>query len=353
MAKKFSEKGDAGSIFQKIPNLKTTLGFEQKQPDRFVDRIYHRIRKIFSFLDKGASPLKGRVEEMHSKIAGVKAKLKEIKETTLQEGGSVEEMNAFVDLILHPLIEEGKRLQEMKDHTDPFHQVKILDLYQMWMDKGEFWIIAFRTHSKTAFFRLVNEHIWKDLSAKVERDLKILQDYGEHAVQSLLVSEKDKMVLKNQIDQAVSTHIVSLSSLKRLPKEVTFKDLEAWNRKIDSERLQHFEEGLSLIDSLIEQFKPYSGMDEHQHLLDVIEIINSVEEQTLRLKQKAKRTGKKSQDWQSIQAKAELLAKEAHSISLDLRLSPTLLERLEDIEEVLSDIQSKAAENGEDGQDSR
>ncbi|CRX39505.1 hypothetical protein [Estrella lausannensis] len=343
MAKKFSEKGDTGAFFEKIPNLKTTLGIEDKPPDRLVGRIYHRIRRLFSFFEKGPSPLKGRVEEMHSKIAGVKNRLKEIRESALAEGASAEEMQAFVDMILHPLIEEGKRLQEMRDLTDPFHQVKVLDLYQIWMDKSEFWIIAFRTHARGSFFRLVNEHIWKDLAAKVERDLKILQDYAEHAVQSLLVSEKDKMVLKNQIDQAVSAHIVSLASLKRLPKEITFKDLEAWNRKIDSQRLQHFEEGLSLIDSMIEQFKPHAAQEEYQHLLDVIEVINSIEEQTLRLKQKAKRTGVDSDEWQIIRDKAALLGREAHSISLDLRLSQPLVERLEDIDEMLASILTHAS----------
>lgn len=332
MPKKISKKD---SFFEKIPNLKDALGFEEKKTTHLIDRIVLRIRKMFSY-DDGAPSLKGRVEEIFPKIDSVHTKLIAIKNNVQRP--SHDELRAFIDLILEPIIEQGLALKEQRKALDPFHQVKVLDLYQVWLEKAEFWIGSYQIDSEQSFCRRVNEYIWKDFSLKVERDLKIIEDYIEHAIQSLLISESDKKQMKVSIMRSVSQHIVALASLKRLPKDVAFKDLEEWNRSIDTERQHYFEESLSIIDGHIDEAKPHPTVDEHQHLLDVIALINSIDEQTVTLKHQFHLIDDNPDEKGLIKQKAEILAQEAHRLSLDLRLSQSIVERIEGIQTMLGEI---------------
>lgn len=338
MPKKYSEKGKDNSFFEKIPNLKAAFGIEAKEKTHLIDRFIDRIRKIFSFNASSSPSLKGRVEEMLPKINTIYNRLVSIRETVETNHDNQDELKAFMDLILEPLIEQGVILQEKRESTDPFHQVKIVDLTQIWMERAEHWIGSYQTRSRDSFCRLVNEYVWKDFSSKVERDLKIIDDYIAHAVQELLVSETEKQATKLSIIHSVSDHVTGLANLKRLPKEITFKELEEWNRSIDSERQHHFEACLSLIDLQIDEARPHPSIDEHQHLLDVISLINSIEEQTIVLKNRACSVESNSKEESLMREKAGLLAHEAHRLSLDLRLPQQIVERLEDILSMLGDL---------------
>ena len=337
MPKKFSEKKE-DSFFEKIPNLKAAFGLEEKEEVRLLDRVVLRIRKIFSFSDESSPSLKGRVEEMLPKINTIYYRLIGIKESVSSNHGNLDELKAFIDLILEPLIEQGLTLKEQRESTDPFHQVKILDLYQIWIEKAESWIASYQSNSREAFCRLVNEYIWKNFASKVEKDLKIIEDYIEHAVQALLLSDGEKKTIKVSILRSISHHVMGLANLKKLPKEITFKELEEWNRRIDSERQHHFEMVLALIDRQVDEAKPYPLIDEHQHLLDVITLINSIEEQTVVLKHRSDLFDSEPHELESIQQKARVLLQEAHKLSLDLRLSQAIVERLENIQTTLDEL---------------
>jgi len=335
MPKKFSGTGKDDSFFEKIPNLKNAFGFEEKTAPQ-KDRFFSRILKLFS---QTSSPsLRGRVEEMLPKIDTIHNKLKKIKKEASSENELSDEIKAFIDLILEPLIDQGMELKGKRGTKDPLNQVKVVDLYQIWVERAEFWVESYHKESQEGFCRVVNEHIWKDFSLKVERDLKIIEDYIEHAVGALLISDLDKKQMKISIRESVAEHVLLLANLKRLPKEITFRELDEWNRSIDAGRQLHFEASLALIDKEIEMARPHTSLDEHQHLLDLIGMINSIEEQMLILKHRIGFLDPAEEEMESVQQKARFLAEEVHRLSLDLRLPPQIVDRLENLEATLKEI---------------
>jgi hypothetical protein len=221
-------------------------------------------------------------------------------------------------------------------------QVKAYERFQKWLEKSHFWIgLCERVTNEDLLCHLKNYFINETLT-RIDRDIKIIQDYAQQNIASINTDLCEQQRLKNILDNHLALPLATLISFKHPPSSAVVGEIFAWSRTLEGQRQKLFEEALGIIDGCIEEVKPdLSSAEEHQHLLDLVNKMNILEDSLKPVFTLVQGTEIEKDSKHLLKEKIVWLAKEAHELSLDLRIPQVFLERLEKIQKMLKESLEK------------
>lgn len=304
----------------------------------FLERFKERMLAVFTYFVQDTAPLKGRVEEILPKVQETVGALHKVNEHIIKTCEKNPKIKPFQTIIIQPLIDRAQKINKRWQNNAMHLRVKAFDETKQWSEESEYWIDFYWNKSIDDLLSSLKENLQKDALKRVDRDIKIIQDYEQQTFEKLNVGASDKQHLKDLLEELLLKPIASLGALKHLKEELSLEEIDLWNKELDEKRQKLFNETLAIIDAVVHDYKPEFAIEEdHHHLIDVIERINILENR-LRLLQEAMSKNKDSNAQESLKEFVLIIQNEIHSLSLDLRLPQSLFERLEKAEATLKEI---------------
>lgn len=307
----------------------------------FLERFKERMLAVFTYFIQDTAPLKGRVEEIIPKVQETLEALHKVDEHILKTCEKNPKVKPFQSIIIQPLIDRARKINKRWQNNAMHLRVKAFDETKQWMEESEYWIDFYWNKSIDELLSSLRESMQKEALKRVDRDIKIIQDYEQQTFEKLNVGASDKQHLKDLLEELLLKPIATLGALKHSKEDLNLEEIDLWNKELDEKRQRLFNETLAIIDAVVHDYKPEFAIEEdHHHLIDVIERINVLENR-LRLLQEAIARNKDSSVDEPLKELVLIIQNEIHSLSLDLRLPQSLFERLEKAEATLTEILKK------------
>lgn len=314
-------------------------------PQPASDSIFGRfVQKIGMIFNRTQPPidlnLNGRIRELKTIADTLLFELLDLKKQ-LQKIVEPELYSATLQL-LDPLIKEAGKappMIERKDNTAK--QVKVFSRYVDSIEKAKIWLaIGKMSNNKEALEQALIQQIANEFLARIDRDIRVVQDYLNHALSSLEMSEGLRNELKKKLIPGLSEKLLELYKLKKQPSDLSLKSFMAWRAHSDRDREIFFGAALHIIDSFSDEFLPCLPKErKNADLEEMEEKVHALEEHINII---AFEVGNKEQlnDLQrkNLYLSIERLESEAHQLNANLHLSYENSKKIETYLEVLSSL---------------
>lgn len=318
---------------------------KQKQERTLINEFIVRLKGLFKLSDskvkaKEDGKLAGRIRELNKNADDVLKVLSVVREDLRNEVD--DELFSFVESVMNPMIRDVERVQKIvKNDGTAYQQIDAFTKYNEWIDKAKLWVqVCSTAKDKEAISKAVVKHTIDDFVAMIDRDLQLIEDYQEHLLDDVEVSEAEKKRLKVEIQKGLNQSIKRLITLKNHPKALSLDNLSQWKDNVDRRRDRYFNAILQLIDGKINEISPTkrSFEEEHGALIGTLEQISYLEMEIPMLAEKF--TKDPIDPFEIEVSKQQLLAleDEIHDLYLDMRMPPAIIERLQDLKELLAEV---------------
>jgi hypothetical protein len=310
--------------------------------NRFVDRIRSTFNKFQNLEEKKTSQLQGRIQDLQATADTILRQLSQIKLDLKKEID--EESFVYVEDVINPIIKEVSRLDSINKDASVTHQAKAFQRYNQWIEKAKLWVqIYSKADDRQAILQGIIQYIIDDFLEVIDRDRQVINDYQEHMLEALAVDEAEKIELAILLESRLQPYLKGLTDLRVTPRDMPLKEIAVWKAQVDKRREKYFDAALHAVDKIINQSIPDStGEEEHDHLVDVLTQIVYLEQQAPDLIDEFYLAGKLTEDQKmAILNRMSLLEYEAHQLNLDLRLTPDLIDRLQGVLDMLSQLKRK------------
>ncbi len=287
----------------------------------FMQRILHPFQRK----EIPTTSLKGRAQKIIPKLNEMISELESLEKTE-------EKDDLFIHFIIGPLIKEGYSLREqILSYSDTLRH-KLISQYVLWVDRSFKWVELSKKESKSDLVNAVKKFLIEETLSIIKKDIALINDYWEQQIENLDIEEGDSERLKEKVEKALLPLLKELEELYRNHGVLsTSEDIRNWREKVNIRRQELFESSLSEIDDTINKEFPLRKSKEVQvHLVDILNKIIFLEEEL-------PHPGDEERGNMHPKHVAALY-QQAHELSLDIRLSQELFDRLENIMQVLQDI---------------
>lgn len=310
------------------------------QPTDFSPNLFSRFVQKVGLIFNPTSEinevkLNGRIRELQTISDSVLFELldfkKMVKETVHPQ------LYALILTIVDPLIKEVGRtppMVERKDNTAK--QVKLFSRYVDSIEKAKDWAELGKLNTdKGQLEQAIIQQIAKEFVSRIDRDVQVLQDYLEHALNSLDISNGLKNELKDKLMPDISPKIQELTELKTLPIDLSLSSFIDWRAHADHAREILFGEALHIIDYFSDEYLPSPKKEKESEQLKIInDQMKDLEEQISKVTVDIQMDGDKGHRKVYL-ATIEKLEVVAHQLNGNLHLPAEDSERLDVFFEVL------------------
>ena len=325
------------------------------QETTIFNKFVHKIKNIFKVADpklevkKEDSKLAGRIRELNKNASEVLKVLNTVREDLKNEVDN--ELYTFVESVMNPMIRDVERVQKIvKTEGALHHKMDAFNKYNKWIDKAKMWVqICSTAKNKNAISQAVVNHTISDFVALIDRDLQLIEDYQEHLLDDIEVSEDEKNILRDEIIYGLKPHVKRMMALKNHPKGITLENLNHWKDNADKRRERYFDAILHLIDSKVNEANPskVDNKEEHGILIGTLEQISYLEMEIPLLAEKIEANPVDPFEIEVSMQQLQALEDEVRDLYLDMRMPPAVIERLQHLKELLAKTFSKIKNNSQ------
>lgn len=310
----------------------------KKRDSNVFSRVVDMFEKTFQLLKTRSEPdsnLAGRIQEIRQTADSVNAQLQSIKKELQRQVD--DELYIYIEAIIDPLLREASRIERsMQTNQGSIQQAQTFKRYNEWIDKAKLWIhFASFNQSKETISKFVIKQTVKDFLDLIDRDLRLIEDYRNQAIESLSLNPNDKEAFVKRLNNILQPYQQTFKSLKELPeKEIPLKELSHWKINIDKRRDRYLNHILQVIDNLVGDTQS-NDLEKYEHVVDLLEQIEFLEESIPKI---IENIHKKSDLFDTQTLLTQLLAAEesVHQLYTDLRLPQDLADRLHKLKTMLS-----------------
>ena len=319
----------------------TPLNFSITSSKTSFQVFFERVSQLFTRNTTPSSKLSGRINEWQARVDSVLRDL-----ITFKASFEIKKEPPLFNLScshIDPLIRELARLLTLDYKESATQQVKQFSRYNRLIEKAEEWIsLKKETEDHNKIIAVVFKQTAHNFNERIDRDIKLIDDYITCGVENIPLMEDLKEELKKQLLPTVSPYIVKLIDLKQKQQEMTLDSLVTWQTEADLVREKLFSGALHIIDQFLKDFMP-SQKNEHPISLALLMKLKNLEERVSVISDLAKQTPiDKKQTRTAINMLASL-EKEAHELNQNLMLSHENSLRLQELLETLSKLQNHFA----------
>lgn len=328
--KSFVEKNFDSSGFSIAPSL--------KPPSSLIEKFISRIVRTFEGVQQSETPLLGRIQQIQPKIeeileqfADLECKYQDEKSQNKDEGYLL-----FFQIVIKPLIREGNHLKNhIKKGTDTT-QPRLYSRYVDWTERCYKWLNSYREKDREQLEKELIRHITLDTLSYVDKDIQVIRDYEKQQIDKIDFENPKKEELVTELGEILEPLFSKMRHLQVIPEESSLEDILKWQRTIEDGRQKLFEKALSAIDDTLHREIPLSvSEEEHEHLIDVLQQIIELEQLIPSLNY-LNHQNNDPQEKKRLLDRVTAMQRETHDLSLDLRLSQDLFDRLQEIMKSLS-----------------
>lgn len=289
-----------------------------------IGRFVQRIKQTFQYLNHSRSGgLSGRAQAILPRIDVLIDQLKSIENT-------MGDYYLYRKYIALPLIREGTKLREEIITSGKSISHQLSSHYILWIDRSYRWLDLFYKYEPERLNKAVIDEIIEDSQGRVEKDLHLVSDYIEQQLGSLDFTDKVIDTIRESIKHQLQPTIDAIKGVESTyPLNRSPEVVHRWRENLHVLRQKFFDQCLEIVDSVIEIKTPRKKSREKKRYLvktldGIISLENAVED--LRLYNE----GYKSEVVRRhLKRKVAALYQQAHQISLDIRLSQELFDRLQ------------------------
>lgn len=330
-------------IFPPTPS-KTEFSAQRKSSSSSrLGRFFQKFNGLFKVeaqpLNEGK--LSGRIHQLQNDVDALVDDLLSIREELEAEVDS--KLPSLISSVVDPLIKEINRVQKAKEfQVSAAQQVKVSTEYSAWIEKAKRWIelCTKRHQQKEAISKAVMEHTIYEFHIRIDRDLQVIQDYLNHAMDSLQANDLIKNELKDKLEPELSHHLFELYLLKDHPPALSVESLQKWRAEADAARESYFSAALHTIDMFAGELNPQQVIEDvgDHHSIEIQVNLASLEEKLIKLEVEIRILDDvDSRDRKKLcRSLLVQLEEEAHHLNSDLRLSHEHIERVQQVLETLS-----------------
>jgi len=303
---------------------------------RFVDRIKTTL------FQTSKKDLKGRVQELEKNADQVLRKLHTIKEELRSQIDG--DVFTYVETLMEPMARDVKRIQKlMNDQASLADPAKAYKKYNDWIERAKLWVeLEAKVDDQVAVIKTIIQHTFTDSDCMIDQDLQVISDYESHILSDLPVSEEEKKSLQKSLQEKISSDLESLAHLKEKPTNLELRKVTQWKSDVDRNRSHYFNSALREIDAFVQNIFPVQDSGEqHEHLVEIFLQIAKLEEEVPRLLFEIHHSDlEDAMQKKRLQMRLVPFQFEIHQLNLDLRLTPELFERLQDVQSKVQSIEN-------------
>lgn len=321
-----------------LPEEENGQFLNRKSPKGFNRFFQKMIDQFFKKSPSSDVKLSGRIHELHMTADKTLEALSNFKKNFISNVDP--ELFELACGAMDPLINEMMHIQKALENKDNFAlQVKSYQRYSEWIDKTKSLVeLCDNPPSEDVFYRVIITHIVKEFQSRIDRDIQIVEDYLDHAFDSLEIADSLKGDLVDKLEVELAAYLTQLMQLKQSPEEFNVHGLSVWKLKADHLRESIFSSCLHVIDSFVsglrEPVNESEKMEHTDHETEILVRLSVLEEQIIALSAmcESDEDGLKKM----LLVTLEKLEKEAHNINSDLRLPQEHSDRVQKALDILA-----------------
>lgn len=251
-----------------------------KPTEKPLQGLFRRIGEFLQGEEKAKEehPLIGRISELHSSAEEGLVALISFKQRMEREADP--QLYSFICTLVDPIIKEVSRIQQsIEREGNTAQKVKSFTRYVDWIEKAHEWVRLGKdcTGGEEVKQAVISQTV-KDFTAKIDGDIRVVQDYLNHAMSELNLSDALKSELKEKLMPELSPSLRELYSLRLPEKELSLEEFIEWRLQADHNREHLFGRALHVIDTFSEEFLPSPSREsETGHALAGMTQLNYVE----------------------------------------------------------------------------
>lgn len=321
--------------FENSPSLE---GPKQSPPSSLVQKFIDRIVKTFDGGIRADQPLSGRIRSIVPKIEEILEKFAELegKYHDEKDAGNDGGYILFFQIVIKPLIREGNQLKVHIEKGKAATQARLFTQYVDWMDKSYKWLDCYHVKERDELEQELVKHITLETLSYIDKDIQVIQDYEKQQLDKIDFGNPRKDQLIDDLSKILNPLYSKMRKLQAIPEESSLEDILKWQRRIEASRQKLFEKALSVIDDMLHQEIPLDVSEEEQeHLIDVLQQIIELEQLIPSLNYFNHQISDPAEKKRLLD-RVKDMQRETHNLSLDLRLSQDLFDRLQEIMKSLS-----------------
>lgn len=304
-----------------------------------IEKFINRIVRTFERPQQAPEqPLAGRIQKILPKIEEILEQFAELekKYKELKAKHRNQEFCLFFSIVIKPLMREGNQLRASIEKGSETTQARLFSRYVQWMDRSLEWLDGYHRKDKKALEKDLIRHITADTLSYIDKDIQLIRDYEKQQIDKIDLENPKKEKLVAELALILEPLYQEIDSLREMPLEFNLETVIQWQREIEAGRQSLFEQALSEIDDLLQEEIPIApSEEEHEHLIDVLEKIIELEQLIPNLNYSHQQTSA-PQEKRRLMDRIQALQRETHDLSLDLRLSQDLFDRLQEITKSLN-----------------
>lgn len=307
---------------------------KSQPPSSLVEKFINRIVKTFEVSQaSGEQPLAGRIQKIMPKIEEILEKFAEL-ERKYHDGMEDDPDHRychFFQIVIKPLNREGNQIKTYIEKGSETTQARLYSQYVQWTERSHKWLAIYYEKEKEELEKDLIKHITLETLSYIDKDIQVIRDYEKQQLDKIDLENPKKEKLTAGLAEILEPIYSKMRHLQVIPEESTLKDIIKWQRKIEAGRQKLFEKALSVIDDTLHEEIPLDASEEeHEHLIDVLEQIIELEQLIPSLNFSNQQLFD-PQEKRRLLERVTALQRETHDLSLDLRLSQDLFDRLQDI----------------------
>lgn len=299
-------------------------------PNVIVDRFLSRIKKTFQQWNAGDNGgLSGRAKTI---IPRIDVLIDQLSSFEASKATSDSAKSIFIQYIVNPLLREGAKLRaDILAAREPINH-QLTSHYILWIDRSYRWIDSFYNKSQKELYNDVVDHIIKETGSHVQKDVKLIYDYIDQQIDNLDVPDRKVKEISMAISESLEKHLTKLKSIEiRLPKSREATCVQQWRHDTDILRQKLFGQCLEMIDKILQENLPKPDSKNVQvHLVKALDKIISLEDSIREVIYPAEPLSSEVAE-KHLKRKIAALHQQAHKISLDIRLSQELFDRVQEM----------------------
>lgn len=327
-------------------NVKAQLPFKisEHSPEERKSGLFGKIKELLPFFKKESRAehkLAGRVHtELQHDAHMMIEQLKNLKENLKKELNSQDGANLWnsFEAVVNPLLREygeiEKKLMVKEDSLEK--KTSTIKSYNAWIEKAKLWVtLSSKPNDREGIIKAVVLHTMHISDMFIDRDIKTLREYRMHEINSLDIESEELSHIAKKIDAELALHVNSLHSLKHSkPVDLKLEHLQEWKSNVDQLREKHYNDALHSIDNTISALVPTlpEQEEEHEHLKEIFKLVAYLEEEVPVFLSEMEKLDLSDRDHVLIMEEhGRYLEEEVHNLNKDLRLTPELADRVQDL----------------------
>lgn len=342
---KDKKSSSAASQYIKIP----LPHGQESRVMRFLNKVNNYINEILSKTSPSPQSekinLSGRIHQFREDIDKTVHHLHSLHDELEKEGQF--QFSFLITSVIDPLIKEINRLEKSDNLSTVVQQVRESNEFVAWTEKAKKWIdLCSKRHThlediNQAFI----DHIFQEFRARIDKDLRVIQDYANSFMDKLNEDDAVKSDLKVQLEHELSKHIFKLYLLKDNIPENCMESLNDWRVEADLKREKCFSDALHAIDTNIGEIMQPTIIEEtiDESIMNIQERLTSLEENIVQFYAKLQRFANDGDEELKKICLTDLtkMENEAHSLNSNLQLTHEHVERVIEVIDTLAHFRNK------------